>query len=823
MRSTRVILLAVFMAALGTETATGQDCFDYRNYAPYLLDFAGGPYGDVATDGSLVYATDFSGRFRIIDFSRLDQPEVLADTTLASGLCCIEPHGTTIVVGFTSEPALILDVTDLRSPRVVQSIPLVQYPYDREYPISYYLKDVVCRDELMYFLVTRQLSGREIWTFRRDPEGRYEQVDVYGFIGGTIRDNFKIVDSLMYVASRFAGLEVFTIDDDGGLAPVASYNPPEAPLAAYDVAAVGDRLLVSGYFGDLTVFDLSHLPVIEPVARVGTGLGPGVLAVGPDETAYLADGTVGLSTIDISDVDHPVPLGVTFTPGGSHGVVALPRGKVAVANGEGLWLVRPRVGNEGPLLGISDFPLQAVAASGDIIYGRGDTREFLVLRPNGGFGFDLLAEMPVDINWSAARAAGNYVWIGGEDGWGSCQVIDVTDPLAPRVALTIDGPKAKDAAFTGTSLVLGNPGLRIHDLTAQNPSAPADTFVIDCASVEAGAGRAYAVYRGVSVYDVSQPSECRRLGAVSFQDINGTGWTDVAALADDRLVVLVGNNMVVVDVSDDTRPFILSITPLQNPYPRYVEISDGFVYVSTWYDGTGMYELADGTGPGFLGRLLGGRVDSIVATEAGFCASLYGRLVSVAPTCAASVPVAVSGFRATLKTGEVELYWETSRAVAHLPLRLRATCGARTWAVPYDLAPDGTATARDPLGARRSGETVFYRLEIREGADGWSPLAEYSLSVPAGRLEILGTAPNPFNSATTVNFSVQRAGAVRLAVFDPAGRLVHRLVDVDLPAGRHAATWDGRDASGRAVASGTYLLRLEANGGIRTGRLVLVK
>jgi len=35
------------------------------------------------------------------------------------------------------------------------------------------------------------------------------------------------------------------------------------------------------------------------------------------------------------------------------------------------------------------------------------------------------------------------------------------------------------------------------------------------------------------------------------------------------------------------------------------------------------------------------------------------------------------------------------------------------------------------------------------------------------------------------------------------------LRDGSLPAGRHTERWDGRDAAGREVASGTYLLRLE--------------
>jgi flagellar hook assembly protein FlgD len=38
------------------------------------------------------------------------------------------------------------------------------------------------------------------------------------------------------------------------------------------------------------------------------------------------------------------------------------------------------------------------------------------------------------------------------------------------------------------------------------------------------------------------------------------------------------------------------------------------------------------------------------------------------------------------------------------------------------------------------------------------------------------------------------------------------LADTQMEAGVHAVAWDGRDDSGRDVASGLYLSRLEADG-----------
>jgi len=82
-------------------------------------------------------------------------------------------------------------------------------------------------------------------------------------------------------------------------------------------------------------------------------------------------------------------------------------------------------------------------------------------------------------------------------------------------------------------------------------------------------------------------------------------------------------------------------------------------------------------------------------------------------------------------------------------------------------------------------------------------------AIPAGRLH--GAVPNPFNPQTTVRFELDRAGAVRLDVFDLEGRRVRTLVNGQREAGAHEAQWDGRDAAGKAVASGVYLFQLRGS------------
>jgi hypothetical protein len=90
-------------------------------------------------------------------------------------------------------------------------------------------------------------------------------------------------------------------------------------------------------------------------------------------------------------------------------------------------------------------------------------------------------------------------------------------------------------------------------------------------------------------------------------------------------------------------------------------------------------------------------------------------------------------------------------------------------------------------------------------------------------LVLHGATPNPFNPTTTIRFDLPAAGRVHLAVFDLAGRLVRTLVDGDRPAGADGVMWDGCDASGRGLASGTYFARLEAGGERAVTRMSLVR
>ncbi len=101
------------------------------------------------------------------------------------------------------------------------------------------------------------------------------------------------------------------------------------------------------------------------------------------------------------------------------------------------------------------------------------------------------------------------------------------------------------------------------------------------------------------------------------------------------------------------------------------------------------------------------------------------------------------------------------------------------------------------------------------------------VTVPDGRA-IAGAAlqqnfPNPFNPATTIDFTLDRSGSVELAVFDLSGRLVATLLRDELAAGDHRLVWSGRNDRGIPVASGQYRYALTTATGRLTRSMILLK
>jgi hypothetical protein len=70
--------------------------------------------------------------------------------------------------------------------------------------------------------------------------------------------------------------------------------------------------------------------------------------------------------------------------------------------------------------------------------------------------------------------------------------------------------------------------------------------------------------------------------------------------------------------------------------------------------------------------------------------------------------------------------------------------------------------------------------------------------------------PNPFNPQTVIDYQLPQVSEVEINIFNAQGQKITTLISAKQSSGFHRVMWDGRDTSGRPVASGIYLCQLKA-------------
>ncbi len=73
--------------------------------------------------------------------------------------------------------------------------------------------------------------------------------------------------------------------------------------------------------------------------------------------------------------------------------------------------------------------------------------------------------------------------------------------------------------------------------------------------------------------------------------------------------------------------------------------------------------------------------------------------------------------------------------------------------------------------------------------------------------EIYGVYPNPFNSTTTISYTLQTLSNIAIQIYNTRGQLVDVLVDGVMPAGRNRVFWDAGE-----FPAGVYLISIKDEG-----------
>ena len=122
-------------------------------------------------------------------------------------------------------------------------------------------------------------------------------------------------------------------------------------------------------------------------------------------------------------------------------------------------------------------------------------------------------------------------------------------------------------------------------------------------------------------------------------------------------------------------------------------------------------------------------------------------------------------------------------------------------------------------------EIKLQNLRLNE-SDLMEPNLAYVVSVSAQvpkEFSLSQNHPNPFNPATTIQYSLPVRSQVVLDVYNLLGQKVTTLVDEVKEAGIHQVIWNGKDNKGNTVTSGVYFYRIKADNFSEVKKMVLMK
>lgn len=90
-------------------------------------------------------------------------------------------------------------------------------------------------------------------------------------------------------------------------------------------------------------------------------------------------------------------------------------------------------------------------------------------------------------------------------------------------------------------------------------------------------------------------------------------------------------------------------------------------------------------------------------------------------------------------------------------------------------------------------------------------------------VDITDNYPNPFQTSTTIEFSLLIDCRLEIAIFDLYGNEIRKLEDNYFTRGKHTISWDGRSDDGSILMTGIYYCSIRSNKGAIINKMLKVR
>ena len=180
------------------------------------------------------------------------------------------------------------------------------------------------------------------------------------------------------------------------------------------------------------------------------------------------------------------------------------------------------------------------------------------------------------------------------------------------------------------------------------------------------------------------------------------------------------------------------------------------------------------------------------------------------------LPVELTSFTAQVHKNQVTLNWTTASETNNFGFEVLKRANSDAWTRITFI--EGHATTNEPqLYEFIDDEIQIGRYDYRlkqidtNGDFAFSQVLSVEIISP-NDFQLSQNYPNPFNPETVIQYQLRTSSEVEITVYNSLGRKIRMLVGETKDAGEHQVKWDGKNALGKAAASGIYYYTLKIDG-----------
>jgi len=185
-----------------------------------------------------------------------------------------------------------------------------------------------------------------------------------------------------------------------------------------------------------------------------------------------------------------------------------------------------------------------------------------------------------------------------------------------------------------------------------------------------------------------------------------------------------------------------------------------------------------------------------------------------------SQPVELVAFNAESEKGTITIKWQTASELNNAYFLLeRSENIDEGFEVIAQLEGQGNKPTETDYEFTdedvKVATTYYYRLTDVDysGATHSSESIEVTVAAPL-EFRLSQNYPNPFNIATKMAFELPEPSRINISIYNILGQKVFTVVDENIDAGFYVRDWNGLNSSGSSVASGIYIIRMNAKGNV---------